>query len=193
MSDGHEQLPHRHERDPKALRAATNPTRLRLMELLAIRGSATATELAEEIDESPANCSWHLRQLAKYGYIEPAGGGKGRQHPWKLVATTRSAGGSDEPPELAEASTAMELALAENEYLAYQRWQMRARAEPPEWVDAAYSAQSLTFLTAEELTEIQREMEQFIRQRTHLERLYDPSKRPEGARLVRLFGWGVPG
>jgi DNA-binding transcriptional ArsR family regulator len=187
------ELPLRHERDPKALRAVTNPTRLRLMELLAIAGSATATELAEEVGESPANCSWHLRQLAKFGYIEPAEGGKGRQHPWRLVPTMRSWGGSEENTELAEASTAMTLAIAENEYLAFQRWQVRARAESSEWVDAAFSWQSLAFLTADELREIQQEIGRIVRQRLQLDRMFDQTKRPSDARLVRFVAWGVPG
>ena len=34
--------------------------------------------------ESPANTSFHLRQLAKYGFVEEAEGGTGRRRPWKL-------------------------------------------------------------------------------------------------------------
>ena len=43
----------------------------------------TATELADRLDESPANCSWHLRKLAEHGFIEEAAGGTGRQRPWQ--------------------------------------------------------------------------------------------------------------
>jgi DNA-binding IclR family transcriptional regulator len=46
---------------------------------------ATATQLAERVGESPANCSWHLRQLARYGFVEEAGGGTGREGPWRPV------------------------------------------------------------------------------------------------------------
>ena len=35
--------------------------------------------------ESPSNCSFHLRQLAKYGFVEEAEGGTGRQRPWRAV------------------------------------------------------------------------------------------------------------
>lgn len=188
MSD---ELPHRHERDPRALRALTNPLRMRLLEQLAIAGSATATELAEEIGDSPANCSWHLRQLAKYGYIEPAGGGKGRQHPWRLVRTSRSAGGSEEEGELARASDAITLALAEHEYLAYQRWQLRARSEPPEWFDAAFTTQALMFLNADELAALRDEVSEVMRRHVRMERL-DPTARPPDVRMVRFFAWGVP-
>jgi hypothetical protein len=33
------------------------------------------------LGESPANCAFHLRTLAKYGFVEEAGGGRGRERP----------------------------------------------------------------------------------------------------------------
>src|SRR5918999_5562037 len=69
--------------DPKALRALAHPVRLRVRELLREEGPMTATEVAERIGESPANCSFHLRTLAKYGFIEEAERGKGRNRPWR--------------------------------------------------------------------------------------------------------------
>ena len=44
----------------------------------------TATELADQLDETPANCSWHLRKLAEHDFIEEAAGGTGRQRPWQM-------------------------------------------------------------------------------------------------------------
>jgi hypothetical protein len=44
----------------------------------------------ERVGENPANASFHLRQLAKYGYVVEAGGGTGRQRPWKLKSLGRS-------------------------------------------------------------------------------------------------------
>ena len=35
------------------------------------------------LGESPANCAFHLRTLAKYGFVEEAGGGRGRERPWR--------------------------------------------------------------------------------------------------------------
>ncbi len=70
--------PVRRMRDANMLRALAHPARIRLLEELALAGPMTATELAARVGESAANCSWHLRQLAKYGYVEEAGGGAGR-------------------------------------------------------------------------------------------------------------------
>ncbi|HWJ42006.1 MAG TPA: helix-turn-helix domain-containing protein, partial [Solirubrobacterales bacterium] len=65
--------------DPRALRAMAHPTRLELIGLLRRGGPLTATRAARQIGESPASCSFHLRQLAKYGLVEEAGGGRGRE------------------------------------------------------------------------------------------------------------------
>src|SRR5215467_5092526 len=68
--------------DARAMRALAHPVRLALLEALAHAGTLTATQASELLGESPANCAFHLRTLAKYGYVEEAGGGKGRERPW---------------------------------------------------------------------------------------------------------------
>ena len=60
-------------RDPRALTAVAHPVRMGILELLSVEGAMTATELADRLDESPANCSWHLRKLAEHDFIEEAG------------------------------------------------------------------------------------------------------------------------
>ena len=56
--------------DPRAMRAVAHPIRIALLEVLGSEGPLTATEAGELIGESPTTCSFHLRQLAKYGFIE---------------------------------------------------------------------------------------------------------------------------
>ena len=63
-------LPVRDIADARSMRALAHPLRLRLLEYLALRGPLTATQCAELVGESPASCSFHLRQLAKYGFVE---------------------------------------------------------------------------------------------------------------------------
>ena len=71
--------------DPRTMRALAHPVRLALLEALTHHGQLTATEAAEHVGESPSNCSFHLRQLAKYGFVEEAEGGTGRRRPWRAV------------------------------------------------------------------------------------------------------------
>ena len=63
--------------DPRALRAYAHPVRMALVGLLRTEGPLTATRAAELLGESSGTCSFHLRQLAKYGLVEEAGGGTG--------------------------------------------------------------------------------------------------------------------
>ncbi|MFP3422024.1 winged helix-turn-helix domain-containing protein, partial [Bacillus sp. SIMBA_161] len=64
------------------IKALTHPLRLRLMDLLRSGRELTATEAAELTGESVASCSFHLRQLAKFGVVEQAER-RGREKPWK--------------------------------------------------------------------------------------------------------------
>src|SRR4051812_49626096 len=75
---------HRRLSDPRELQALAHPVRMAIIEQLSISGPLTATELADRLDETPANCSWHLRKLAQHGFVEEAEGGKGRQRPWQV-------------------------------------------------------------------------------------------------------------
>ncbi|MGH3152377.1 MAG: winged helix-turn-helix domain-containing protein, partial [Streptosporangiaceae bacterium] len=63
--------------DARALRAYAHPVRMKLVGLLRTEGPLTATRAAELLGESTGTCSFHLRQLAKYGLVEEAGGGTG--------------------------------------------------------------------------------------------------------------------
>src|SRR3954470_24572175 len=132
-----DQPPSRQLSDPRQLRAITHPMRIRLLEELAFAGPSTATELADRVGESPANVSWHLRQLAKYGFVEEAGGGKGRNRPWRPVPRPLSWGDSDESGEVAAASDALSMQFVEQEFAGLRDWQAWRRTDPPDWQDAA--------------------------------------------------------
>ncbi|GAA4631545.1 helix-turn-helix domain-containing protein [Actinoallomurus vinaceus] len=176
-------------RDAGELRSLAHPVRMRLCQALYERGTATATELAEMIGESPANCSWHLRQLAKYGFVEEAGGGKGRHRPWRPVPRMLSWGDSDESGEVAAASDALSMQFVEQEFAGLRDWQAWRRTDPPEWQDAAYWMQNIDWLTVEELKELNEAIAAVIlRQRKRR----DPAERPLGARRIRVFAWAVP-
>jgi DNA-binding transcriptional ArsR family regulator len=183
MADTHE------VKDPRELRALAHPGRLRLLEELALLGPATATQLSERVGDSPANCSWHLRQLARYGYVEEAGGGRGRQRPWRVVPTVRRWGKSDAAAELDVVGDVVTDLLLEREVAAVREWQHRRRQDDPRWRDAATVSWSLAWLTVEELAAINDEITAVVTR--HVDRV-DPSRRPEGARAVRLMAWGVP-
>src|SRR5512141_1506254 len=74
-------------RDARSLRALAHPTRLKLVGLLRLKGPLTATQAARELGETPQRCTFHLGQLAKHGLVEEAGGGRGRERPWRATAS----------------------------------------------------------------------------------------------------------
>ncbi|WP_157545604.1 winged helix-turn-helix domain-containing protein [Hamadaea tsunoensis] len=180
----------REHTDPQALRAMAHPLRLRLLEELALRGPLTATELADRLGDSAPNCSWHLRQLAKYGYIEEAPGGVGRQRPWRAVARGNRWGARTDAPELARAGDETEAYLVDREVGELSGWRERKRREPAAWQDAAFLSQSLVWATDEELEAIGKEIKDIVFR--HLDRMAEPRLRPPTARPVRLVAWGVP-
>lgn len=190
-------LPRRELREATVLRALAHPIRLRLLEELGAMDRATATELAEQIGESPANCSWHLRQLAKHGFIEEAGGGAGRQRPWKLVAQSNIVTGEDEDeggPELAAAHDELLEVLIGREVEALRAWQRTRGGEPAEWAAAVFAAQSsAVWLTPEEMAEVKRELHAVYDRLVwpRLDRV-EPDRRPAGSRRVRFVGWAIP-
>jgi DNA-binding transcriptional ArsR family regulator len=188
--------PVRELRDPKILRALSHPVRLSILEELVAIGPATATQLAERIGESPANCSWHLRQLARYDLVEEAGGGTGRQRPWRFVPQSlhvpdREAG---DEPELVTAYDMLNEVLMGREFEAWRAWQLASRDEAREWVEASFSTSSIgVWLTAEELAAFRQELREVVNGHiiSRLNRI-DAANRPEGSRPIRFVAWGVP-
>jgi DNA-binding transcriptional ArsR family regulator len=160
------------------------------MEDLAALGPSTATELAERVGESPANCSWHLRLLARYGFVEEAGGGEGRRRPWRVVLRSNSWGHRDDNTELMAAGDAATGMLLELEVAALRDWMAWRRAEPREWRDAAVSTQAIGWFTAEELAAANDEILAIMSR--YAERITDAASRPAGARFVRMVAWAFP-
>ncbi|MEV6165973.1 helix-turn-helix domain-containing protein [Streptomyces sp. NPDC052052] len=72
--------------DARKLRGLAHPLRIRLLNTLREFGPATASGLADRLGESSGATSYHLRQLASYGFVEedPALG-KGRERWWRAL------------------------------------------------------------------------------------------------------------
>ncbi|MGW1886612.1 ArsR/SmtB family transcription factor [Streptomyces sp. NPDC001970] len=72
--------------DPRSLRGLAHPLRMRLLTALRHHGPATASQLADRLGESSGATSYHLRQLASYGFVEDdPERGKGRERWWKAA------------------------------------------------------------------------------------------------------------
>ena len=177
-------------RDPRALTAVAHPVRLGILELLTLEGPMTATELADKLDETPANCSWHLRKLAEHDLIEEAPGGTGRQRPWQMRQVGLSWGDEDAGPEERRAGEALSRVLLERWVDRFLGATSRLAETEPEWRAASQLMQTMGWLTIEELAEVNEGVTALIR--SYEERLAEPEKRPEGSRLVEFVAWSAP-
>src|SRR3954451_13018756 len=139
--------------DPKAMRALAHPVRIALLEELAIHGQLTATEAGELVGESPANTSFHLRQLAKYGYVEEAEGGTGRRRPWKRVALGMRFTEVHEDPETAAAARELSRTMSHRYLERAAKGLEENRAQPDEWRRVTGWNQMGLYLTPDELDE----------------------------------------
>ncbi|WP_373352836.1 helix-turn-helix domain-containing protein [Pseudoroseicyclus sp. CXY001] len=78
---------------PEALKALSHGDRLKMLGILRLEGPRTASGLAAELGLNSGATSYHLRQLAKHGFIEEAPElGNGRDRWWRSaheMTTTR--------------------------------------------------------------------------------------------------------
>jgi DNA-binding transcriptional ArsR family regulator len=177
--------------DPRALRALAHPLRISLVGLLRREGPMTATRAGELLGESSGSCSFHLRQLAKYGLVEEAGGGRGRERPWRATAMFTNWPDVAVEPDQQAASGLLYSVLAERYFEQLMRWLERKPDEPQEWQRAAQFGDTMLYLTADELLGLA-EKEQALLE-PYLDRLTDPGARPPGARTVSYLHLAFPG
>ncbi len=171
--------------DPKTLRALAHPLRWKLLDVITSLGTATATRCAQEVGESVANCSYHLNTLAKYGFVEQAEGGQGREKPWQR--RQQSASWTD---RLLDEDGARAAQAATTAFMDFQFAEIRERAlalhlEPPDWRDALGMNTTNEYLTPAEVRELHDEVARIMAR--FRDRAHNPDVRPDDARLVTLL------
>ena len=174
--------------DGAVLAALAHPLRVALLYQLNALGSRTASQCAKALGETPANCSYHLRQLAKVGLVAREESGDGRQRPWRSVYTGIDLRPpvDDPDPEVMTAARAtkaslLNLAIQEDARLARHYLRLEPRAEPA-WREAANGGSYSLRLTAPELAALVQALDALIRPYIGLTRP-DP---PEGAQPVHF-------
>jgi DNA-binding transcriptional ArsR family regulator len=171
--------------DPKALRALAHPIRLRLVGLLRTQGQLTATQASQLLGESSASCSFHLRQLAKYGLVEEAGGGQGRERPWRATAMFTDWPDVAEDPKVAAATDMLTGVIAEQWFEQLMRWIEVRQDEPDEWQQAAHFGDVVLHVTANELADLDKRIRDLLD--VYLDRQVSEELRPPNARLVTFL------
>ena len=178
-------LPMRRVTDASTLRALSHPVRIQLMEALGMHGTMTATQVGELIGESPTTCSFHLRQLARYGFVEEAGGGKGRARPWRIASQGLQLTSTPGDPESEVAAEALGRLISERQSSRYQHWRDTRRSYPEEWIQAATSSEHLVYMTAAELQKLNNDIAELIDSRFQ-HRYFRPEGSPPGSLPVEI-------
>jgi predicted transcriptional regulator len=176
--------------DPKAMRALAHPVRMSLLELLEATGALTATQASELLGESPANCAFHLRTLAKYGFVREAGGGRGRERPWQRVRTVIHVSSHQEDPRASVSAEMLQRVWLDRVLGRARDAVSSTDALPDVWRDAREASQSVQFLTPEETKELADEVIAVLRR--YEDRRDDPSRRPDGVLPVELLFFAYP-
>jgi DNA-binding transcriptional ArsR family regulator len=176
--------------DAKTMRALSHPVRLALLESLTLDGPLTATQASERIGESPTTCSFHLRQLARYGFVEEAGPGPGRTRPWKMttIGMTVSDGAGDR--EMGTALSVLQRLLRERYFQRLQTWEETRSSYPKEWQDASDESEFVLWITPDEAKAV--EQETFSTLMRFQDRLSHPELRPDGSLPVEVLTFFYP-
>jgi hypothetical protein len=182
--------------DPKAMRALAHPLRWALLEALGHAGTLTATQASEMLGESPANCAFHLRTLAKYGFVEEAGGGKGRERPWRRAYGRMSWQARRGDEQFRLAGQALNQVWLDR-VLSRARRSLAATASWPEgFEDDLGGSTSMLYVTPDEARELYAELMKTVERTIGQERRFaerrDPAHRPPGAVPVEFVLLGYP-
>jgi hypothetical protein len=189
-------LPQLDLNDPKAMRALAHPLRWALLEALGHAGTLTATQASEMLGESPANCAFHLRTLAKYGFVEEAGGGKGRERPWRRAFGRMSWHARQGDEQFRLAGQALNQVWLDR-VLSRARRSLAATTSWPEgFEDDLGGSTSMSYMTPEEAREVHAELmktfERTIGQEHRFAERRDPARRPPGAVPVEFVLLAYP-
>lgn len=168
----------------QAIRALAHPLRLEMLDLLRFEGPSTATLLGQRLGESSGATSYHLRQLARYGFVEEASSEGKRERWWRYRERKLMI------PENQESSLEGRQLLAEllsREAHSLDRF-LAARSRLGEWDKGSFFQSRGFRLTIDELEAVRKGIEEVL---APLRRA-DDEDAPANALPVRILAFGFP-
>lgn len=148
--------------DATALKALTHPVRLRMLGMLRVDGPATATQLAARLGLNSGATSYHLRQLAQYGFIEDAPGPSRRDRWWRACHEITSVLGGEEEGAGLDPGIAFTQAVLPLQVSQMQQALAEHADLPPEWRRASTADDITIPLTAEQAQALTRRLTAII-------------------------------
>ena len=170
--------------DPRMMRALAHPARIAIWAHLTLHGPATATECADVAGLSPSACSYHLRALAKYGFVEEDldNAADGRQRPWrtKMVAFSIKTVEANPAVKLAGRFLAESIRTATEERRA--QYLDRQEEYPIDWQEVIGEYNDVAHVTPTELDALKNQISELIAPYRRL----DQTERPPGTLPVQI-------
>ncbi|MER7964258.1 ArsR/SmtB family transcription factor [Streptomyces ardesiacus] len=182
--------------DLGTLKALAHPLRMQLYRGLCVARTATASQLAEQVDEAVSLVSYHLRKLAEHGLVEQAEpqSADGRERWWQPSSdgvTIRNENFRD-APEQAAAHLAATRLFHDQRADMYRRYLDERPTWGPEWNSAAPDNESLLRLTPADLKELGEELLALARKYDARGRAAEAAGDTEGRENVALHVYGFP-
>lgn len=178
--------------DVRALRALAHPLRNRLLGLLRLHGPSTASQLGRLVGESSGATSYHLRQLAEYGFVEEVEGrGTARERWWRARHRMTSWEAADVLAK--EGGAELEDELRRQQLAGHARvlnaWQSQEHELDPAWSAAADLSDYALRLRPDEAKTLARELHAVMTRWLEAH----PAEQPaEGSELVSVLIDVVP-
>lgn len=167
--------------DPDDLKAMTHPLRRQIYRLLTQLGPATVTILGEHTGADPGQLSFHIRELAKRGFVTeaPELARDRRERWWRAQEGSWSFNTSDfrDPAGKAIADTAKQLMVAE-ELDRLRTYEAARESFGEDWSSAAEASHYNFRLRPDELQELTAELREVLMRWRSAGRI-DPGSRPE--------------
>ncbi|MFH8835900.1 ArsR/SmtB family transcription factor [Streptomyces sp. NPDC017868] len=182
--------------DLGTLKAISHPLRMRLYRALFVARTATASQLAEQVDEAVSLVSYHLRKLAEHGLIEEAENRStdGRERWWQPSSYGFSVQEEDlrDAPELLAASAAFGRTVNQQRAELHSRFLDERLTWSSEWRAASVSSEWLPRLTAAELTALGEELEAVLQKHDQRARAAEAAGDTEGRENVAVHLHAFP-
>jgi DNA-binding transcriptional ArsR family regulator len=153
--------PHRRLDDPEVLKGLAQPIRQRLYRLLSQLGPATVGTLAKRMNADPGLVSYHLRELARRGFIEdvPELARDRREHWWRAVPGSANWSFLDFPdPESRAIAATVKSQMVADEFGRLRRFEQSRDTWSEQWQRAVVSSDSFLRLTPDELAQLTAEL-----------------------------------
>ena len=176
--------------DAQTMRALTHPVRQALIELLVAEGPLTATQAGERIGEPPNTCSFHFRQLAKYGFVEEAGKGPGRTRPWKLSSAGMRFTDLHDDAETTLAARALDRMLRDRYFTRLQEFYDTRSSYPRRWQEVTGGSEFVLHVSPDELRALDEQITGLLL--GYRDRITDPALRPAGSLPVEVLLFAYP-